>query len=199
MRWLAILLLAVAGHAHAWMCDPQQIAGGTGTRAVIKIDSTGFALMWSCPDGYVDPKGRTVQMWGRWADLPSDWKEVFSAAIFGTPADREAAWKANITASPRDPVTGALQFPADLAGVVTPAWNDMVTTLPPAPVWTVAPNASYTTRPAYAVIDGVRAVTSTARATVGAACYCGLRFIEGATTYCAVTTSGAWVSVCRRQ
>ena len=193
--------MMVASHAHAaWMCDPAQLYGGTGTRAVLKMDSVGFALMWACPDGYSPPMARTVQLWGRWADQPSNWREAFAAAVMGTPADREAAWKTYVTIpTQRDSATGAILFPADLSGVVLPAYEDLKAIAPPAPVWKVATNGSYTTRPAYAVADGIRATVATARATVGAACYCGRRFVEGNTTYCAVTTSVAWVAVCRKQ
>lgn len=198
MRWLATTLLLVSTSAFGWMCDPQQIAGGTGTRAIVKTDAAGFAVMWACPDNYSPPLARTVQFWGRWIDLVPAWKEILTAAVLGTPADREAAYKQYVTVAQKD-ASGAYLFPADLAGVVTPAYEELKLIVPPAPIWKVAPNGSFTTRPAYAVTDGVRAATGTARATVGAACYCGLRFVEGSTTYCAVTTTGSWVSVCQRQ
>ena len=86
-----------------------------------------------------------------------------------------------------------------LVVVVLPAYNDLKAIAPPAPLWKVAANGTYATRPAYAVANGIRAAAATARATVGATCYCGLRFVEGSTTYCAVTTDGKWVAACRRE
>lgn len=48
----------------------------------------------------------------------------------------------------------------------------------------VAKNGIYADRPAYPIVNGVRATTATGRAAVGAACDCSLLLAEGATLYC---------------
>lgn len=68
----------------------------------------------------------------------------------------------------------------------------------PAPVWIVAPNASYATRPAYPFAEGVRGTTANGRATVGSVCNCSVRSVEGSRVYCAVNGRTDQVSLCRR-
>lgn len=68
---------------------------------------------------------------------------------------------------------------------------------PVKPVWVVAKNGDITTRPAYALVDGVRSTVSTSRATVGATCNCVERVVESKTVYCGV--SAAVVAVCTKK
>lgn len=59
---------------------------------------------------------------------------------------------------------------------------------PPVASWKVATNGTYTTRPAYALVNGSRTSTVAGRVAVGSACDCtSFKSGTGASTYCAVT------------
>lgn len=68
----------------------------------------------------------------------------------------------------------------------------------PKPVWRVAPNSTYATRPAYPISAGVRGTISNGRATVGAECDCAVRSVEGSSVYCGVNGRADQVALCRR-
>ncbi len=67
---------------------------------------------------------------------------------------------------------------------------------PPSPVWKVKPNGTYTTRPAYPIVNGVRSTTSTARATIGAVCDMSVRSVEGTSSYGAHDSTRSTVTLC---
>jgi hypothetical protein len=72
--------------------------------------------------------------------------------------------------------------------------------LPESIAWVVSRSGmatTATTRPAYPYANGVRGTTSTARATIGAACDCTVRSTEGTSTYCAHDAARATVTLCR--
>lgn len=200
MRALIAALLALAASASSATtpaCWPSQI-GGKGTRAVVSATANdGMAVMWACPSIYT--RASLVWFAGPWSAFSPDWQAIGAALAAGTDAERSAAWTQHVQTWPKDNEGYTITPTYGIAAIINAAWDALQPHIPPPPVWKVAPNATYATRPAYAVSSGARATVSTARATVGAPCYCGVRFVEGSITYCAVTTSGAWVSVCRKE
>jgi hypothetical protein len=200
-RWwrnsLALLALALLPSLAAAQpsCLPSQI-GGTGTAAVVRSDTAGRSFGWWCPDPYVP--ARLVIVTGRHSDFVPDWERIGLTALAQGPAAVSALWKQYATAQwPRN-AEGGLIVPSEIYPVHMLVWNALVAASPPAPVWKVAPNPGYTTRPAFAYSGGIRATTATARATAGVTCYCDTRDLVGSTVYCAVNSARTWMSVCNR-
>jgi hypothetical protein len=106
--------------------------------------------------------------------LPADAPQLAAKALSATLPEILAAEVQYMTAGP---------FSPEMAATASAL---METTRPPAPVWLVAPNGTYTTRPMYAVVNGVRSTTALkTRATVGAVCSCAtLAIEEGDATFC---------------
>lgn len=186
MRWLqsiaAVLLLLPFMALAQPACWPAE-AGGAGSVAVFKQDSTHRALVWLCCDAY---ECRYAGFAGPRSAFAADWLTQGQAARFGGDADRAALWRRYVTAPPVK--AGAL--------AVNDHARAEVVLRHPLPRWVVARNATYATRPAYALVDGIRASVSTARAEVGAACNCTLRSVEGSSVYCGVADNT--VALCSR-
>lgn len=98
-----------------------------------------------------------------------------------------AYWQANATIPPTDPRAKPLYDAARAEAAEAP---------PAPPRWIVTRNGTYTTRPAYPFTDGVRGMTSTARATVGADCDTRQRSVEGSVVYAGV--GAGLVAACTR-
>ena len=186
MRWLqsivALLLLLPFMALAQPACWPSE-AGGSGSVAVFKQDGTHRALVWLCCDAY---QCRYAGFAGPRSAFASDWLAQGQSARFGADADRAALWARTVTAPTVK--TGAVP--------VNDAARAEVAQRHPAPKWIVAKNATYTTRPAYPIADGIRSSVSTARADVGAACDCSLRSVEGSSVYCGV--AAGTVALCSR-
>jgi hypothetical protein len=139
-------------------------------------NSTGFALYWQCTvNGVAGHHG----FLGTWASLEPDWMAQLSAAIAA--GSFSALWDAKITGP-----SEASKYDA-----VRPLYEALKAANPlPATVSTykVAPNGTYTTRPAYALVNGSRTSTLAGRVAVGSACDCNaFKSGTGTSTYCAVT------------
>jgi hypothetical protein len=67
----------------------------------------------------------------------------------------------------------------------------LAATKPALPAWFVTKNSTYTTRPMYAITNGVRSTTALkTKATVGAACACNaLAIEEGTVSYCPIAAT----------
>lgn len=209
-RWwpklaLALVLALVASAAHAWPCYPRQanIEGvpvplaGKGTPLIIEEDKIGRAYGWWCPMHYTAPEW--VFVTGYLSDFDQNWLKIAAQLALATEADRQAAKTKYLTRTfPRNASGGPI-VPFDLYPVHMLVYNQLVAARPPDPIWKVAPNPGFTTRPAFAYSGGIRATVATARATVDAACYCDTRDVVGSTVYCAVNTARTWMSVCTKR
>ena len=185
MRWLiALLLLLPAVAASQPACWPSE-AGGSGSVAVFKQDSANRALVWLCCDAY---QCKYAGFAGPRSAFVSDWLAQAQAARFGTDADRAALWTKYVTAPAVK--TGSM--------AVNDAARAEVALRHPMPKWVVASNSTYTTRPAYAFVDGVRATVSASRADIGVPCNCAVRSVEGRSVYCAFSVDTSKVALCSR-
>lgn len=174
MKRLLLILLLLCGTAHAAPpCWPSDV-GGSGTVAVSGGDDTGQWVGWWCPDGQ---RYGVAAITGYALKHPPGPHASVAAML-------SAYWALNVT-SPWTLELGMLQW-------------DMVQALEASrpPAWKVAPNGSYTTRPAYPVVDGVIGTKEAGRATVGQPCDCSAPIKRSAVTYCAAPGS-ALVTVCR--
>lgn len=154
---------------------------------VYAASSVGLVYGWHCTDA--------AGVWhryvvgGPWTAFRPDWLAVADALWRGTEADRAAAWTQYATAPAID-----TRLAGDVAALVA------LMPPPPAEVWLVARNSTYTTRPTYPVADGIRSTTSNGRVDVGAACDCAaVKIVSGTTTYCGVLGRADTVAVCTRQ
>jgi len=196
-RWWLSLAAALAPLVAAAQpsCLPAQV-GGSGTAAVAHSDAAGRAFGWWCPNPYTP--AQLVLVTGRHADFVPDWERIGITALSGGVTGVQALWKQYATAQWPLNAQGGLVVPADIYPVHMLVWNDLIAARPAVPVWKVAPNAGYTTRPAFAYSGGIMATVATARATVGAACYCDTRNVVGSAVHCAVNAARTWMSVCAR-
>jgi hypothetical protein len=186
-----LLLVASAAFAQAPSCWPSNV-GGTGTRYYGKlIDSPAghpdidpvWAVWWHCPDATQASGWQTPHLMCAEQNLPT----CLATPIVATVSGAAAAWAAAAPSAPSSIGLGWAE--AVLFSQYVPP------TVPPKPTWTVAPNGTRTTRAAFAVTNGVRALSSTSKATVGAPCDCAaIKLIEGKITYCQVAP--ATVSAC---
>lgn len=161
-------------------CWPANV-GGSGSQWLYSHNDKGQWIGWWCPDGR--PYG-AVALRSYSIKHPSGPHASASDML-------SAYWALNV-------------------GTVTPEtsalWGEMMFALPsiepPAPAapapWTVATNGSYTTRPAYPVIDGAVGTKEAGRAPVGQPCDCNAPINRGSTTYCAAPGLPALVTVCRQ-
>lgn len=86
-----------------------------------------------------------------------------------------------------------------------PHWSEIVSSMPPRPVYLVAKLGTNTTRPAFKFIPATatsapaREKSSSSRATVGSRCDCRTRVIEGSTLLCALEEQPTHVAICAKQ
>lgn len=148
-------------------------------------DSSGIVVMWACAGEYYSY--RTAK-WAPVQAIDPKWPKNLLAAISASPEQRVALWRQYFPVG---------EPPPEMLPLMKQAWAAVP--VPPDPVWTVQASR-YATRPAYPVVDGVRAKESDGtRAAVGSACNCLTRSVEGSTTYCAVNNQRTHVAVCTRQ
>lgn len=148
--------------------------GGTGTSELTRWNGTGFAVLWLCetPTGW-EHHG----FFGRWDQLESDWGQQQAAA--DTKEELDALWRAKIK-PPGTPGYDAVRPLYDALKAATP--------LPGAEIWTVRALVGSTSRPATAIVNGLRTNTVVGRVGIGMACDCKAhRSGTNANTYCAVT------------
>jgi len=186
MAFAAILFLIAAFHqAHA---APVCLAGYGGTPAAFmprwERGNEGHHVFWWCkkPDGVVTNGGFSCRHGTCDFSLFSTTMQTITASA-SKEAAASAAWAANIKKQCDNPADlaadaafKALCVERDailaanasvwLAGLVQPV------PAPPAPTYThaVKVNSTSTTRPAYALTNGVRGTKEVARATVGQPC-----------------------------
>ena len=203
---ILMVALAPASNAVVPPCWPSQVAvadggsalpmPGSGTPLRFAEDAVARAWGYWCPDPYGPAK--LVLYSGPLAAWQPDWKQVALDLLSATPDARAAA--ADRYAPTVYPVVdGKLVVPAAVYPVHRAVWDRLQAERPPAAVWQVAANGTYPTRPAYPFAGGVRGNVSTARATVGAACDCRARSIEGRSVYCSVDGRADLVALCARQ
>ena len=203
---LALLISAPAlAQVNGYTCVPG-LYGTTLDVAAPKRYDAGWRLVWLCK-GDGDKVHISTLACVHGTCVESTLRNVYMAA--STAADPKAAIDAAVmqyvTGGSCSTATGNLKTICDLATAdgraLFNAYQARVSAPPPPPpeVWKVAYNFGLTTRPAFAYADGVRATTSTARATVDANCYCDVKLVEGSTTYCAVNQARTWVSVCTKR
>ena len=181
---LAAALLLAATPAAAQIAPPScwVVSGATGY--VMGATAAGRYAAWWCPAGI-----------GRWSRvilvMRTDYtlKHPVIPPGAGAASVAEAYWRANVTFNCTVPGSND---PA-LLELCDAAYNASLDTMP---AWRVATNGTFVDRPAFRVsAAGVRSLSSTGRATVGAPCDCtAIRIIEGRSTYC--QTAPSMVAIC---
>lgn len=128
-----------------------------------------------------------------------DWEAIAYQLARGSLADAAAAHAKYATVVYPKNASGGSIIPAELWPTFSAVRESLLASKPADPVWKVAPNPGFTTRPAFAYSGGIMATVATARATVDAACYCDTRNVVGSTVHCAVNTARTWMSACTRR
>jgi hypothetical protein len=193
--WLSALLALPLSVAAQPACIPAPF--GTGTGFVIKSDDKARAFGWWCPSPYEPPK--PVIYSGTLSSFVPDWESIAYALARGTPSEWAAAHNKYATQKFERDSQGRMLIPQDQWPTFKAVRDSLLVSRPPDPIWRVAPNSGYPTRPAFAYKDGKRATTPTARATVDATCYCDTRDIVGSTVYCAVNQERTWMTICTKR
>lgn len=191
----ALALAAPFGVAAQPSCVPAPF--GTGTGFVVKSDSNARAFGWWCPQQFGAAK--RVMYSGPLSAFVPDWESIAYSVARGSMSDVAAAHAKYATAVYPKNASGGDVIPFDQWPTFKAVSDSLAANAPAAPIWKVAGNPGFTTRPAFAYANGVRAATATARATVDAACYCDTRDVHGSTVYCAVNVARTWMSVCTRR
>ena len=178
------LMAALPSWARVPDCWPSTL-GGTGSRVVAGTTPAGMYVGWWCPKLYGWVYEYAVTLAGETLKHPSSLPSSFTLNGF-----LAAYWEANVVYDGADPKYDEV-------------FNAMVEPLnaikPPAPVWKVAPNGTYATRPTYRVVNGAL-VSDAQRATVGNDCDCkALSFVQSTSTYCQPAPLTGVVALCRRQ
>lgn len=176
--------------ATGYACAPAP--AGAGTLPTLRTNGAGAVVWWYCKAA-----GRWTPQWAAATaerlSVGSIAADAYAVAIAADPLAAVNALAAkNITLPLSDP---------SLTPVWCPFQQEMHDGTPapdappaPAPAYLVAKNASYPTRPSYAVVAGVRAKTSKTTAAVGARCDATVTIVEGSTTYMQV--AAGLVAVC---
>lgn len=164
----------------AWHSQPSTLRWGVTT------DPPGAWAGWWCPTG----------PYTKWAaQLAAVRFDLVGQAALATGGAAILAKDQAALIALRDrPVTSD-----EMLAVLSQGIDAILAARPPGPVWVVAPNGTSSTRPAFAITNGVRAKVSTARATVSATCDCTVRSVEGSSSYCATNTERTLVALCRPQ
>lgn len=162
---------------------------GTGTPFRTGYTADGVYAYWHCDARTAFQPVYVASTWGAFSydTVTASINKLSGSQQFA--ADALALWRAHVTG---DTTTGAL------ATVAAAALAAAATHAPPAPVFRVAKNGAYTSRPSYPFANGVRSTTAAGRAAVGALCNCGQALSEeGTVTYCGVAPER--VAVCKRE
>lgn len=183
---LAIIALAIAAqsaNARLPECWPSAI-GGTGSKFVAGTTSEGMYIGWWCPKLYGWVYEYSVMLNGGTIRHPTTIPPLTLTGVLG------AYWEANVIFDGNDP-----QYDAIFNAMVEP----LNAIKPPMPVWLVAQNSTYPTRPTYRVVNNAL-VADTQRATVGNTCDCKtLSFVQSTSTYCQPAPLTGVVALCRKQ
>jgi hypothetical protein len=141
-----------------------------------EVASIGLSGAWSgfwCPDGIGD--WRAVVM-----AAPLGYRVEMPTSAAGTPADVAVAyWNANVKVPCAD---------ASIVSLCNAAKTALEATRP-LPPWIVRPNGSYTTRPIYDLVNGVRSKTASGSVNIKdasgrpMACNYAVRVVEGSSVY----------------
>ena len=169
---------------------PPQLSGTCGT-PVLESNTTGAAAAYWCTNP--PPAPPALYLYAvRWSAITAPMLADF--ARLGLPGDNAA----RIVAMQAKYQTESVW---DMCDVWEPARERINAAMPGPPsaqAWVVAKYSTQSSRPAYPVINGVRAVASTSRAVVGVACDCSKPIIEGIVTYCPFVGSGTSVAICAK-
>lgn len=184
MKWiiLAIAMLAQTAHARLPDCWPSAI-GGAGSKFVAGSTAEGAYIGWWCPKLYGWVYEYALMLHGATLRHPTTVPPLTLTGI------ANAYWEANVVFDGADPKYDNV-------------FNAMVEPLnaikPPNPVWLVAPNSTFPTRPTYRIVNGAL-VADAQRANVGATCDCkALSFVQSTSTYCQPTPLTGVVALCRK-
>jgi hypothetical protein len=134
-------------------CEPSDVPGGTGTEARVRIGvangAPAGAIAWSC---LVGGEWKPVAFWGSGSSMTADIAERIRRLVFGTKAERTAAWSQYVTTSTIDPAVKPL-VDAAVAAITIPT-TPPPPPPPPAEKWQVTKATSNAkpagTRPVYA-------------------------------------------------
>lgn len=192
-------------------CWPAQVLGvGTPARwEIVRPPApapAAYVLWWFCPHRFGSD---AAILWCRADRLAECLSADLAAAIAAPSATTFAAlWAANVTE--RWQAT-------EVAAALNIALSGHIAKERPAPPrWAVALNGAHPTRPAYALVPypttqpgtapdanstapppPARSSSASGRATVGAACDCSVRVLEGVSVYCAHEPLRQTVALCR--
>lgn len=188
---LAFVLVLCAPLAHA--CAPADLKG-TGTAARFEFGASSDAVGWWCPGKY-KPTRKLYAAQHSWLTGAA---KASLAALRAAP-DPAAAVASMAASNVNTPLSG-IEASAALAARLD-------ADRPANPLWVVARNGSYTTRPTRDFLwndDSVPFIVgeSTVRIAVGATCRCQDAFVEvGSTSWCQVgseAVEGYVMAVCSR-
>lgn len=205
LRVVALALLLASGPAVAQPTKWPLLDGADATMPRFFRDSQNYGtglgwwwfdgLRWRLAGGVIT-YAQMQALWGhtRYHEVGSGWiAEVWAAE--DKRAKAAEVYKRVMTGTPCHEATDAQQQSLCAEFVAY-----MRASRPDDPVFVVAPNSTYTTRPAYPFANGVRGSTSNGRATVGAPCDCvAAGVLEGRSAYCGVNGRSDQVALCRRQ
>lgn len=178
--WLSVLAAAMAiGETHAAPALCQAAPIGSGSKPFVKQNNYGACLLWWCEKGGKHyPEGGCEGF----ATRPNGYFELLSEYLHATPERRDEMFAAY-------GCTPGVQDCSRLNASVITMWNDLKTSTKPADtVFTVTPNGSYTTRPAYGRLTATTVTSSSvARVAVGQTCDCSVSVTRPGGMMCNVT------------
>lgn len=164
--------------------------------------------------GYVEGEqaGQLAGEWAAWWCLgpDGDWRRVIVVAKAGYVArpassaatDQASRWSARWTANVRESCSTTSDVAViDLCAAATRASTRTM----PLPPWIVRPNGSYTTRPMYDLVNGVRSRTASGTVNIRdasgrpTACNYAVRVVEGSSVYAQIpNVEPVRVALCSR-
>lgn len=171
---------------------PQSLGGQCGL-PIVEANAVGAAAAYWCAQPAPQP-AKLYLYAVRWSAItPAMLVDYAALGLPGDNAERIRAMQAKYQTS----------NVFDMCDVWEPAIARINAAMPvpaAAPAWVVAVNPVSTTvpatRPAFAVVAGKRSLSSTARATVGAACDMSVTIVEGSSTY--GQTAPGFVAICSK-
>ncbi|HEU4621640.1 MAG TPA: hypothetical protein VFS42_05405 [Burkholderiaceae bacterium] len=193
---VAVLFALMATRAHAQTppvppCWPSTI-GGQGSQVFVLTNSMGPIACWYCRESATSM--RWYGVYPSWGQLSPDWGQVL-ASILDAPKRTEAA--AGVWAKYIGSNTDATMRMHAESFCTSKASAAVLPAAPTVAQWVVAKNGTYSDRPAYPYVNGVRGSVSTERVAVGASCDCALaKSVSSTNTYCAVLNRSNLVALC---
>ena len=175
MKYIIALLLSVAfgSVAHAESCRP------AGMEYMHAFESRpNWVVWWWCDSTHF-----------QWAPIiPADTTTEKIVAYHAFALGLNPGW---FSAPSEYPADDPLMVNMQAAVAAFAAADTHRPPAPPAAAWFVAKNGTYSDRPTYPAINGVRSTKSDGRVGVGAPCDCKTPIVEGKTTYCPRAVGGA--------